>query len=329
MVARRWQPAPPYLRPLVAINRNVNTDPTMNAAMVVLNLRLSRLALAAVAGAMLSIAGTIMRATTHNGLTNPVMLGVRESASLVVLGCGHRHAVLGKSALEIGCETDTSDATVIRAIQALGFQGLVDIKETLEAYLGVTDSPVEKMATKTNPYRVIRTQQSTSLSKTIKTCLKCLPTRKTLRPWRPPCAFFRKPASSACSASGPPASSPPMRQGYSSSPVSAPMRSTPPGSHWPNSFWSWKRPYPYHASARPRPPRSPDRHHRGRSPRHSHHHAARAGRQRTQKHATTCLSAPRQGVALHAPSLVATETIALALSAALPERSLETQERLV
>lgn len=121
----------------------------MNAAMVVLNLRLSRLALAVVAGAMLSIAGAIMRATTRNGLANPVMLGVRESASLAVLGCGHRHAVLGKSALEIGCETDTSDSTVIRAIQALGFQGLVDLKETLEVYLGVTDSPVEKMATKT------------------------------------------------------------------------------------------------------------------------------------------------------------------------------------
>lgn len=49
---------------------------------------------------------------------------------------GHRHAVLAKSALEIGFETNTSDATVIRAIQALGFQGLVDLKETLEAYLG-------------------------------------------------------------------------------------------------------------------------------------------------------------------------------------------------
>lgn len=62
---------------------------------------------------------------------------------------GHRHAVLGKSALEIGFETNTSDATVIRAIQALGFQGLVDLKETLEAYLGVTDSPVEKLAATT------------------------------------------------------------------------------------------------------------------------------------------------------------------------------------
>ena len=71
---------------------------------------------------------------------SPSLLAVAEYID------GHRHAILGKSALEIGFETDTSDATVIRAIQALGFQGLVDLKETLEAHLGVTDSPVEKMA---------------------------------------------------------------------------------------------------------------------------------------------------------------------------------------
>ena len=38
---------------------------------------------------------------------------------------GHRHAVLGKSALDIARETGTSDATVIRAIQMLGFDGLI------------------------------------------------------------------------------------------------------------------------------------------------------------------------------------------------------------
>lgn len=58
----------------------------------------------------------------------------------------HRHAVLGLSALEIGFETGTSDATVIRAIQALGFSGLRDLKDTLDGWLGETDSPVEKMA---------------------------------------------------------------------------------------------------------------------------------------------------------------------------------------
>lgn len=63
---------------------------------------------------------------------------------------GHRHAVLSKSALEIGFATGTSDATVIRALQALGFSGLVDLKDTLEAYLGQTDSPIEKMAATTD-----------------------------------------------------------------------------------------------------------------------------------------------------------------------------------
>lgn len=63
---------------------------------------------------------------------------------------GHRHAVLGKSALDIGRETGTSDATVIRAIQMLGFDGLLDLKDTLEAYIGQTDSPTEKMATTTS-----------------------------------------------------------------------------------------------------------------------------------------------------------------------------------
>ncbi|WFS04344.1 MurR/RpiR family transcriptional regulator [Rhizobium tumorigenes] len=61
----------------------------------------------------------------------------------------HRHAVLGKSALEIAADTVTSDATVIRAIQALGFEGLVDLKDTLEAHIGETDSPSEKMAATT------------------------------------------------------------------------------------------------------------------------------------------------------------------------------------
>lgn len=63
---------------------------------------------------------------------------------------GHRHAVLGKSALDIARETGTSDATVIRAIQMLGFDGLIDLKDTLAAHIGETDSPSEKMALTTD-----------------------------------------------------------------------------------------------------------------------------------------------------------------------------------
>lgn len=75
---------------------------------------------------------------------SPSLLSVAEYID------GHRHAVLSKSALEIGFATGTSDATVIRALQALGFRGLVDLKDTLEAYLGQTDSPIEKMAATTD-----------------------------------------------------------------------------------------------------------------------------------------------------------------------------------
>ncbi|MCZ7464621.1 iron ABC transporter permease [Rhizobium rhizogenes] len=64
-----------------------NTDPAITDAVVVLDFRLSRLALAMVAGAMLGIAGAIMQSTTRNGLADPGLLGVREGASLAVLGC--------------------------------------------------------------------------------------------------------------------------------------------------------------------------------------------------------------------------------------------------
>lgn len=64
-----------------------NADPALNHAVVVLDFRLSRLTLAMVSGAMLGIAGAIMQATTRNGLADPGLLGVREGASLAVLGC--------------------------------------------------------------------------------------------------------------------------------------------------------------------------------------------------------------------------------------------------
>lgn len=58
----------------------------------------------------------------------------------------NRHTILGLSALEIGMETGTSDATVIRTIQTLGFTGLRDLKDTLTNWLGQVESPIEKMA---------------------------------------------------------------------------------------------------------------------------------------------------------------------------------------
>ena len=58
----------------------------------------------------------------------------------------NKHSVLGLSALEIGLETGTSDATVIRSIQTLGFSGLLDLKNALEHWLNEAESAVVKLA---------------------------------------------------------------------------------------------------------------------------------------------------------------------------------------
>ncbi|WP_393970195.1 MurR/RpiR family transcriptional regulator [Kluyvera intermedia] len=58
----------------------------------------------------------------------------------------NREAVLDHTALEIAHATQTSDATVVRAIQALGFAGLRDLKHTLQHWFGPTITSSEKMA---------------------------------------------------------------------------------------------------------------------------------------------------------------------------------------
>ncbi|MBS5773035.1 MAG: MurR/RpiR family transcriptional regulator [Enterobacter cloacae] len=62
----------------------------------------------------------------------------------------HREAVLEQTAMEIAAATHTSDATVVRAIQALGFAGLRDLKQTLERWFGPAASSAEKMSTTVN-----------------------------------------------------------------------------------------------------------------------------------------------------------------------------------
>lgn len=59
----------------------------------------------------------------------------------------HRESVLESTAMEIAAVTQTSDATVIRAIQALGFAGLRDLKQTIERFLGPGINSAEKMNT--------------------------------------------------------------------------------------------------------------------------------------------------------------------------------------
>ena len=70
--------------------------------------------------------------------------GLRTVASYIN---EHREVVLEQTAMEIAATLNTSDATVIRAIQALGFAGLRDLKRTLEQWLGPALSSSEKMST--------------------------------------------------------------------------------------------------------------------------------------------------------------------------------------
>ncbi|AMO50734.1 RpiR family transcriptional regulator [Enterobacter sp. FY-07] len=62
----------------------------------------------------------------------------------------NREGVLEHTAIEIAAATQTSDATVVRAIQALGFAGLRDLKQTLEHWFGPAISSAEKMTTTVN-----------------------------------------------------------------------------------------------------------------------------------------------------------------------------------
>ncbi|APG16378.1 RpiR family transcriptional regulator [Kosakonia radicincitans] len=62
----------------------------------------------------------------------------------------NRDVVLEHTAIEIAAATQTSDATVVRAIQALGFAGLRDLKQTLEHWFGPAISSAEKMSTTVN-----------------------------------------------------------------------------------------------------------------------------------------------------------------------------------
>jgi DNA-binding MurR/RpiR family transcriptional regulator len=56
----------------------------------------------------------------------------------------NRAAVLAASALEVAVATETSDATVVRTVQALGFSGLGDLKKALVAELG-RSTPADNM----------------------------------------------------------------------------------------------------------------------------------------------------------------------------------------
>ncbi|ORM68685.1 RpiR family transcriptional regulator [Pantoea wallisii] len=58
----------------------------------------------------------------------------------------NREEVLDATAMEIAEATQTSDATVVRTVQALGFAGLRDLKTTLTAWFGPAMNSEEKMS---------------------------------------------------------------------------------------------------------------------------------------------------------------------------------------
>lgn len=60
--------------------------------------------------------------------------------------CDHRAAMLDKTAIEIAHLTKTSDATVIRTVQALGFSGLRDLKSELGLIFSKTLSTSARIA---------------------------------------------------------------------------------------------------------------------------------------------------------------------------------------
>src|SRR5882757_6698581 len=57
----------------------------------------------------------------------------------------NRAAVLASSAMDLAARTGTSDATVIRSVQALGFAGLGELKQALVASVTRPSTPAEDM----------------------------------------------------------------------------------------------------------------------------------------------------------------------------------------
>lgn len=55
----------------------------------------------------------------------------------------HRHEVMTQSAMELAAAIGTSDATVVRAVQAAGFQGLKELRRALASTLGEGRSPID------------------------------------------------------------------------------------------------------------------------------------------------------------------------------------------
>lgn len=85
------------------------------------------------------------RFRARSGTLSPSLLRVASYIN------DNREVVLENTAMEIAVATQTSDATVVRTIQALGFAGLRDLKLTMDRWFGPADiTSAEKMSSTVN-----------------------------------------------------------------------------------------------------------------------------------------------------------------------------------
>lgn len=72
----------------------------------------------------------------------------------------NRHEAMTKSALELADAIGTSDATVIRAVQAIGFDGLRELRQVLAAASGTGKEPVDTI---TRTFASIKEHSATAI----------------------------------------------------------------------------------------------------------------------------------------------------------------------
>ena len=136
----------------------------------------------------------------------------------------NREAVMEQTAMEIAAVVKTSDATVVRAIQALGFAGLRDLKQTLEQWFGPVVTSSEKMSTTVN---TLASDVNASID--ISTPARCYPSPTTATRWRRRSHCWRRQGRLPYLALAPPVFWPSTPPGCSAVWGYPPRRSTVPG----------------------------------------------------------------------------------------------------
>lgn len=76
----------------------------------------------------------------------------------------HRHEVMTNSAMELAAAIGTSDATVIRAVQAAGFDGLRELRQALATALGTGQTPIDAIA---RTFALIKERSATAVDQVL------------------------------------------------------------------------------------------------------------------------------------------------------------------